>query len=1145
VTRFYFSASNEAEFRTLRKERVEHILLSLAYWKNKLDRIPPGPRLILDSGAYTNSLASRKVKLTLEDFCLWVKNDCVKCKAKIDFVFMFDDIASREGTMKNWDELCKRGIKSVFVDHIRYFHLNRDVADKIWKDYGRVAISLPDTAVQRARRIGAKGFMPMPEVLKRMEQAWALRKSLGTKIHLLAVIKPSVLQKFTPDTLDTASWLNGSQYGNVFVYEVTDVGKVRGIWTNIHTPRFESLLRTMVRRQGLDHKNAVDRDRFNVRSLLTFERFLAGDKTALRTIRKDFTLNDSPDIPDSDIPGLLPLWAGPSVPLLDGGSVAKSEWPALKTPDPAYLIRRLKSGVVAGVLSAVDRGSRVGVEQALVNERIKAGEPTKAWAIVAMGEPKQVDSLKQLSSAQREGVDDITRREFEARESDGETPFLFYPLKLVRVLDPPKTLDDAPEGRRFASPIELRGRGDAQALVALAIPEKLRQMPTESLGALDDDLHEIFEEHFAGSDTTRGDGFTREDIVNAHAFLVTELNSRDLKHDPDDALTKETLALRKRDTAPVHPSGEQKDGPAIALKDVLDTYRKPIVLARGVATLTGSVCNQGTSRNDVDIIVRDSALSPSLQEVLRFRLGRAADPGLSERLSFHPDEDFPSGRFTDHVELYDLVAVPRPDPAVIRMRAEKQDDPLLDTPRPGKRPAVAQLHFRGQSVHLDLRFAVDDREKSGFLVGWTVANQKTGTIDAPVDTEAEAARVWAGWDRTRGNRFLKAMEAGTARNFAEPKLRQPLAWLRFSGRVDPGEVGATRNMPGYLFIAESTAKTGLHVEWGVQEPHYHEYFLTGGSAPHELAGTLIFRQLVSDDDDVEKRETPGPDEGTGRVPGGRAFWVSAFAKNALPSILRARSVERGRMPPKGRSWLPEALERLVPEEFRYWKADDPKRAREIRDALVKSGFFTEENVTVVGGEYRRGVEKAERHAGESVSECAARKIPILIREGMPHERAVAAAFAMCSETTDKSVAKSDPLPASKPRWVRVFKLDRAKEERFVLGVVLEPETEDSQGDVYSEEEVRQACHNFMEDARQIGLMHRELIRQGVAILENYLSPSDAEIDGQKIKKGTWMLGLRISDDELWGKVKRGELTGFSIGGSAVRAPERAQAENRN
>jgi site-specific DNA-adenine methylase len=111
------------------------------------------------------------------------------------------------------------------------------------------------------------------------------------------------------------------------------------------------------------------------------------------------------------------------------------------------------------------------------------------------------------------------------------------------------------------------------------------------------------------------------------------------------------------------------------------------------------------------------------------------------------------------------------------------------------------------------------------------------------------------------------------------------------------------------------------------------------------------------------------------------------------------------------------------------------------------------------------------------------------------------------------------------------------EERYVLGIVLEPETVDAQQDIYADDTVRNAAHRFMEEFRNVGLMHQGLVNSRVKILESYVAPAAFELDGTQVRKGTWLLAVRVLDDALWEQVRSGELTGFSIGGSAVRKPE--------
>ena len=95
---------------------------------------------------------------------------------------------------------------------------------------------------------------------------------------------------------------------------------------------------------------------------------------------------------------------------------------------------------------------------------------------------------------------------------------------------------------------------------------------------------------------------------------------------------------------------------------------------------------------------------------------------------------------------------------------------------------------------------------------------------------------------------------------------------------------------------------------------------------------------------------------------------------------------------------------------------------------------------------------------------------------------------------------------------------------------------------------------YTSSARTIPLLRRKvadvLARAGFApeshsgralvkVLESYLAPTDFTIGELAVRKGTWLLAVRVLSDELWERVKTGDLTGFSIGGSARRVPEPA------
>lgn len=136
-------------------------------------------------------------------------------------------------------------------------------------------------------------------------------------------------------------------------------------------------------------------------------------------------------------------------------------------------------------------------------------------------------------------------------------------------------------------------------------------------------------------------------------------------------------------------------------------------------------------------------------------------------------------------------------------------------------------------------------------------------------------------------------------------------------------------------------------------------------------------------------------------------------------------------------------------------------------------------------------------------------------------------------------ASAPPAPTDEPfTWeIPLIKGADPSDERYVLGVVLEPEAVDAQGDVYSAEEVRKAAHRFMEEFGGLGLQHQLRVNGQVKVLESFLAPTDFAVGEVTIRKGTWLLAVRVLSDELWELVQSGRLTGFSIGGSARRVPE--------
>ncbi len=103
--------------------------------------------------------------------------------------------------------------------------------------------------------------------------------------------------------------------------------------------------------------------------------------------------------------------------------------------------------------------------------------------------------------------------------------------------------------------------------------------------------------------------------------------------------------------------------------------------------------------------------------------------------------------------------------------------------------------------------------------------------------------------------------------------------------------------------------------------------------------------------------------------------------------------------------------------------------------------------------------------------------------------------------------------------------------QIVYGVVLEPEVEDADGRYATVGDVEQAAHGWLPGARQVWVRHQGQVTRA-NVVESYLAPADLEFDDpamgrQWVSRGSWILGVKVEDPEVWGQIERGELVGFS------------------
>ncbi|WP_242315835.1 XkdF-like putative serine protease domain-containing protein [Bacillus cereus group sp. BfR-BA-01355] len=132
-------------------------------------------------------------------------------------------------------------------------------------------------------------------------------------------------------------------------------------------------------------------------------------------------------------------------------------------------------------------------------------------------------------------------------------------------------------------------------------------------------------------------------------------------------------------------------------------------------------------------------------------------------------------------------------------------------------------------------------------------------------------------------------------------------------------------------------------------------------------------------------------------------------------------------------------------------------------------------------------------------------------------------FAIMKSEADKQPNISKRIPILKTE----------EEKQLITGVVYEPLVEDSHGDMMNAEEIEKTAYTFMENYQHIDKQHDEIAGKGT-VVENWIAKSDMMVGDQEVTAGTWLMTVRVDDEETWEQVKKGDITGFSMGGFAER-----------
>ena len=130
----------------------------------------------------------------------------------------------------------------------------------------------------------------------------------------------------------------------------------------------------------------------------------------------------------------------------------------------------------------------------------------------------------------------------------------------------------------------------------------------------------------------------------------------------------------------------------------------------------------------------------------------------------------------------------------------------------------------------------------------------------------------------------------------------------------------------------------------------------------------------------------------------------------------------------------------------------------------------------------------------------------------------------------------------KSKWSTDFEITKIDDEHLVFGwlsVAINKSgevIEDSQGDIIDPEELEKAAYDFVLVSREAGDMHKRV--EGIGhIVESMVFTLEKQealgIPPETVPVG-WWVGFKIFDEDVWKRIKSGELSAFSIGGRGQR-----------
>lgn len=99
-------------------------------------------------------------------------------------------------------------------------------------------------------------------------------------------------------------------------------------------------------------------------------------------------------------------------------------------------------------------------------------------------------------------------------------------------------------------------------------------------------------------------------------------------------------------------------------------------------------------------------------------------------------------------------------------------------------------------------------------------------------------------------------------------------------------------------------------------------------------------------------------------------------------------------------------------------------------------------------------------------------------------------------------------------------------ERIAWAEVYAPMRPDSDGEFMDADTIKKMSYEFMQNLKQrsVDSFHNNMVVDGACVVESFI----ARKGDPDFIEGAWVVGVHVDNDDVWEKIEKGEINGFSV-----------------